>query len=70
MGRSDDEKDERDEAVVPQYPIGSRRRRLVLDDPLTATAAEDRPESWGDRSSSEAQRLAEYRRNRPPHHGG
>jgi hypothetical protein len=50
-------------------PTPVRPRHLVLDDPLSSTASEDRPESWGDRSGSEAQRLAEYERDRPPHHG-
>lgn len=46
------------------------RRRLSLGAPLAGTAAEDRPESWGDRGESDADRLAHYRAQRPPHHGG
>jgi hypothetical protein len=48
----------------------SGTRRLVLGDPLDGRAAEDRPESWGETSESESQRLARYRAQRPPHHGG
>ena len=45
-------------------------RRLALGDPLDGQAVEDRPESWGERSESESERLAHYRAQRPPHHGG
>ena len=48
----------------------SGTRRLALGDPLDGRAAEDRPESWGETSESESQRLARYRAQRPPHHGG
>lgn len=43
--------------------------RLVLGEPFEGVAGEDRPEAWGDRAASDEQRLAEYRRNTPPHHG-
>lgn len=43
--------------------------RLSLDDPVTRVAAEDSPESWGERGESDADRLAHYRAQRPPHHG-
>jgi len=55
----------------PIPPTGSGappRRRLTLGDPLAGTAAEDRPESWGERAESDAQRLSHYRSQRPPHH--
>ncbi len=45
-------------------------RRLALADPTATTAAEDLPEGWGDRGESAADRLARYRSERPPHHGG
>ncbi len=45
-------------------------RRLSLGDPLDGRAVEDRPESWGEASESESERLARYRAQRPPHHGG
>ncbi|HYN57609.1 MAG TPA: hypothetical protein VES03_10460 [Motilibacterales bacterium] len=45
-------------------------RRLSLGDPLDGRAAEDRPESWGERGESEPDRLARYREQTPPHHGG
>lgn len=45
-------------------------RRLSLGDPLDGRAVEDRPESWGETSESESERLARYRAQRPPHHGG
>jgi hypothetical protein len=45
------------------------RRKLSLDDPVARRAAEDRPESWGDRDP-EGDREARYVRERPPHHGG
>jgi hypothetical protein len=45
-------------------------RRLLVGDPLDGRAMEDRPESWGEASESESQRLARYRAQRPPHHGG
>ncbi len=45
-------------------------RRLSLGDPLDGRAAEDRPESWGERGESESDRLAHYRTETPPHHGG
>jgi hypothetical protein len=45
-------------------------RRLSLGDPLDGRASEDLPESWGDRGESEDDRLAHYRTQRPPHHGG
>jgi hypothetical protein len=44
-------------------------RRLSLGDPLDGRAAEDRPESWGERGESESDRLARYRTQTPPHHG-
>jgi hypothetical protein len=45
-------------------------RRLALGDPVARTAAEDRPEAWGEAGESDADRLAYYRAQRPPHHGG
>jgi hypothetical protein len=45
-------------------------RRLSLEDPVARTAAEDRPEAWGESGESDADRLAHYRAQRPPHHGG
>lgn len=53
-------------------PAGARKpvRRLALGDPVARTATEDRPESWGERGESDAERLAHYRAQRPPHHGG
>jgi hypothetical protein len=45
-------------------------RPLSLGDPLDGRAAEDRPESWGERGESESDRLAHYRTETPPHHGG
>ena len=45
-------------------------RRLSLGDPLDGRAVEDRPESWGEACESESERLARYRAQRPPHHGG
>lgn len=45
-------------------------RRLSLGDPVARTAAEDRPEAWGESGDSDAERLAYYRAQRPPHHGG
>ena len=47
----------------------ARPRRLVLGDPVPERAGEDRPESWGERSESDADRLAHYQAQRPPHHG-
>jgi len=44
--------------------------RLSLGDPLDGRAAEDRPESWGERGESESDRLAHYQAQTPPHHGG
>jgi hypothetical protein len=44
-------------------------RVLRLDAALDQRAAEDQPESWGDRES-DAARTQEYQANRPPHHGG
>lgn len=46
----------------------ARRRALRLDAGLEQRAAEDRPESWGDRES-DAARTQEFLANRPPHHG-
>ena len=46
-----------------------RRPRLDLSDPVADMAGEDRPESWGDAPQTHQQRLADYRENRPPHHG-
>lgn len=43
--------------------------RLSLGDPLEGRAAEDRPESWGERGESESDALARYRTETPPHHG-
>jgi hypothetical protein len=45
-------------------------RRLSLGDPLDDRAGEDRPESWGEQGESESDRLAHYRTETPPHHGG
>ena len=45
-------------------------RRLSLGDPLDGRPAEDRPESWGESGESESERLARYRTETPPHHGG
>lgn len=44
-------------------------RPLVLGDLLDTRAAEDRPESWGERAESDDDRLAHYLAQRPPHHG-
>ena len=44
------------------------RRRLRLTDPLVSRAAEDNPESWGDREP-DPDPAARYARERPPHHG-
>jgi hypothetical protein len=43
---------------------------LSLGDPVSGSATEDRPESWGDHTESDADRLAHYEAQRPPHHGG
>lgn len=51
-------------------PAAEVPRRLALGDPLDGRAAEDRPESWGERGESESDRLAHYRAQTPPHHGG
>ena len=51
-------------------PASPAKRRLSLGDPLDGRAGEDRPESWGETSESESERLARYRAQRPPHHGG
>lgn len=51
-------------------PAAEMPRRLALGDPLDGRAAEDRPESWGERGESESDRLAHYRAQTPPHHGG
>jgi len=68
----------RDEEGAPQesQPSGdgsglapSGTPRLSLGDPLDGRAVEDRPESWGETSESESERLARYRAQRPPHHG-
>ena len=64
-----------DEDATPQPGDGSESeapaaRRLSLGDPLDGPAGEDRPESWGETSESESERLAHYRAQRPPHHGG
>jgi hypothetical protein len=50
-------------------PEASTPRRLSLGDPLEGGAAEDRPESWGERGESESDLLAHYRTQTPPHHG-
>ena len=46
------------------------RGRLRLTGPVPGSAGEDRPESWGDRAESDADRLGFYAEQRPPHHGG
>ncbi len=46
------------------------RGRLRLSGPVPGSAGEDRPESWGDRAESDADRLGFYAEQRPPHHGG
>jgi hypothetical protein len=51
--------------AVPAAPL-----RLSLGDPLDGQAGEDRPESWGERGESDSDRLAHYRTQTPPHHGG
>ncbi len=51
-------------------PAPAPAPRLRLSDPLEGTAAEDRPESWGERARTDAERLADYEAQRPPHHGG
>jgi hypothetical protein len=51
-------------------PAAEAPRRLALGDPLDGRAAEDRPESWGEQGESESDRLAHYRTETPPHHGG
>lgn len=53
----------------PAETRASGVRRLSLGDPLSGRAAEDRPESWGERSDTDSDRLAHYRAQRPPHHG-
>ena len=55
---------------VEAEPAAEVPRRLALGDPLDGRAAEDRPESWGERGESESDRLAHYRAQTPPHHGG
>ena len=55
-----------DQPAGPQAPT---RRRLRLADPLDRTAAEDHPESWGDREP-DRDPAARYLLERPPHHGG
>ena len=54
----------------PDGPEAEVPRRLSLADPLEGGAAEDRPESWGERNESDPDRLARYRTETPPHHGG
>ena len=49
-------------------PTRAARRRLRLTDPLVSRAAEDNPESWGDREP-DPDPAARYARERPPHHG-
>ena len=53
-------------------PVGAdpSKPTLSLGDPLNGRATEDRPEAWGERSESDADRLAHYEAQRPPHHGG
>lgn len=59
------------EAPIPEsQPEDVPPRRLSLGDPLDDRAGEDRPESWGERGESESDRLAHYRTETPPHHGG
>ena len=54
-----------------QDPSAAESPRLLsLGDPLDGRAAEDRPESWGERGESEPDLLAHYREQTPPHHGG
>ncbi len=60
-----------DEPGPPGSRASSRdRRTLSVGDPWESRAAEDRPESWGERSESDEDRLAHYEAQRPPHHGG
>lgn len=66
---------DRADGSAPTAPHGAEatagpRRRLSLGDPVTGSATEDRPESWGDRTESDSDRLAHYEAQRPPHHGG
>ncbi len=55
---------------APAGAAPAPRRALSLDDGWEGAAAEDRPESWGERTESDDDRLAHYRAQRPPHHGG
>ena len=62
-----------DGSSSPAEPDGRGAKvppRLSLADPLDGRAAEDRPESWGERNESDPDRLARYRTETPPHHGG
>lgn len=61
---------EADPLLADAEPAAEVPRRLTLGDPLDGRAAEDRPESWGERGESESERLAHYRAQTPPHHGG
>ena len=64
---------DQDPGVAPDAPAGTEghdpRPRLALGDPLARATGADRPESWGDRAESDADRLAHYEQQRPPHHG-
>ncbi len=57
-------------AIAEELPGAGPKPRLSLGDPLDGRAAEDRPESWGEHGESESDRLAHYRTETPPHHGG
>ena len=55
-----------DSSTAQPEPELAPPRLLSLGDPLDGRAAEDRPESWGERGESESDRLAHYRTRDPP----
>lgn len=59
-----------DETTTSDRAQAPGRRTLDLGDALESRATEDRPEAWGERAESDADRLAHYDAQRPPHHGG
>ena len=59
-----------DAGLVNDEAPPRRRHTRPTAHPRQSQADEDRPESWGERADSDADRLAYYEAQRPPHHGG